>query len=396
MGVPEALVGEWDWENNLLNPGEDFPSSRRCSWICSLGHSWEARLDSRVRMGRGCPYCAGQRLWRGFNDLATVMPEVAALWSVRENGELTPRDVFPSATATFTCPQGHSFSSSGVRISSSRNGGVGCPKCSGREAIPGVNDLGTTHPAIAATYSEKNSIPVSELLPHSGKKVKWFCPRGHEYSTSPAKRVRGQGCPYCSTPPRKVLPGFNDLATAFPRLVNEWSPENSSTPEEYTPYSNARVAWRCSSCSKTWEALIFNRSLHGTGCPHCCNSAPTSKKERDLATAVRALTTAYTWEENNRSLLSGRELDLYCAELRLAIEFNGEYWHSEAIHGKPVRERHEWKEQRCRELGITLLVIWERDWEERPRECAEAILRTVRGEGGVPPWMGYSARRGGS
>ena len=51
-------------------------------WKGARGHEWVAPVCNRLRQyGAGCPYCAGRRLLRGFNDLATKFPDVAAEWS---------------------------------------------------------------------------------------------------------------------------------------------------------------------------------------------------------------------------------------------------------------------------------------------------------------------------
>ena len=68
---------------NESNPSEISPSSNKAVlWICDNGHEWKARVADRTE-GHGCPYCAGQRVWKGFNDLATTHPELIHEWSVR-------------------------------------------------------------------------------------------------------------------------------------------------------------------------------------------------------------------------------------------------------------------------------------------------------------------------
>ena len=39
---------------------------------------------------RDSPYCAGRKVLAGFNDLATLAPEVACQWHTTLNGSLTP------------------------------------------------------------------------------------------------------------------------------------------------------------------------------------------------------------------------------------------------------------------------------------------------------------------
>lgn len=63
--------------------------------------------------------------------------------------------------------------------------------------------------------------------------------------------------------------------------------------------------------------------------------------------------------ENDRSILNGKELDIYLPKLKIAFEFNGIYWHSEIY--KEINY-HQKKSLLCKENGIRLFHIWEDDW----------------------------------
>ena len=54
------------------------------------------------------------------------------------------------------------------------------------------------------------------------------------------------------------------------------------------------------------------------------------------------------------------EMDVYLPELKLAIEFNGIYWHNE--HHKP-KDYHRLKIEACEKKGIELFQVWEDDWK---------------------------------
>lgn len=63
------------WNPRLFSKGSDA----RLSWKCAYGHKWEAIVSSRAgRITRGCPYCAGQELIPGQNDLGSKFPEIAS------------------------------------------------------------------------------------------------------------------------------------------------------------------------------------------------------------------------------------------------------------------------------------------------------------------------------
>jgi len=60
----------------------------------------------------------------------------------------------------------------------------------------------------------------------SGLIKTWKGQCGHTWEAEIKNRTRGQGCPYCSN--KKILVGFNDLASTNPELISEiydWNPE---------------------------------------------------------------------------------------------------------------------------------------------------------------------------
>ncbi len=63
--------------------------------------------------------------------------------------------------------------------------------------------------------------------------------------------------------------------------------------------------------------------------------------------------------ENSYDIIPPLSLDVYIPELKIAIEFNGIYWHSELFKNKYY---HSNKTKMCNILGIELLHIWEDDW----------------------------------
>jgi hypothetical protein len=82
-------------------------------------------------------------------------------------------------------------------------------------------------------------------------------------------------------------------------------------------------------------------------------------------------------ETSVRTLIAPREVDIYFPDLNTAIEFNGDYWHSnefiEGNHGMTSMEYHQLKYDECKKLGIELLFVWESDWNERSDEILLAL-----------------------
>jgi DNA-directed RNA polymerase subunit RPC12/RpoP len=99
-------------------------------WKCSKGHEWNATINHR-NQGHGCPYCAGQKVLKGYNDLQTANPDLAKEWNYEKNGNLTP-EIFTANSGIkvwWRCAKNHEWQA----IIANRNRGRGCPYCSGRK-----------------------------------------------------------------------------------------------------------------------------------------------------------------------------------------------------------------------------------------------------------------------
>lgn len=127
------LIEEWDSQRNKgINP-ECVPSFSNDYfwWICKkCGFSFRAQASKRS-IGRGCPYCSGQKVMPGFNDLETLYPEIAKEWDAEKN-ELKPNQVTAKTGRKFhwICSKcGHRWKTG---IYTRTAGGCGCPECKKR------------------------------------------------------------------------------------------------------------------------------------------------------------------------------------------------------------------------------------------------------------------------
>jgi len=227
-------------------------SARRLRWRCAQGHEWYATPGARTNLGSGCPACAGQRVIPGVNDLATRFPGIA------REALFDPTKVMSGSSRKmpWRCAEGHEWEAV-VHTRTSR--GLGCPMCAGQRAIVGVNDLATRFPDIA----REALFDPTEVMWGSNRKLSWRCPRGHEYEARVADRTGdGAQCPYCQG--KRVLPGFNDLATVAPHIAEQ----ATFDPTTVTGGSGKIGIWRCSR-GHEWKAQVSSRVSNDLGCPYC-------------------------------------------------------------------------------------------------------------------------------
>lgn len=78
--------------------------------------------------------------------------------------------------------------------------------------------------------------------------------------------------------------------------------------------------------------------------------------------------------DRNRSIIAPKELDIFIPEKKVAIEFNGLYWHSEIFVEK---DYHFNKTQECNKKGIRLLHIFEDEWIFKKDICKSLIASAL-------------------
>ena len=81
------------------------------------------------------------------------------------------------------------------------------------------------------------------------------------------------------------------------------------------------------------------------------------------------------YEVNNRSILNGKELDIYIPSKQIAIECNGCYWHDDKH--KPIKY-HFNKYKECADKNIQLLTFWD-DQIYRCEDIVRSIIKSKLG-----------------
>ena len=84
-----------------------------------------------------------------------------------------------------------------------------------------------------------------------------------------------------------------------------------------------------------------------------------SYSEKEIVNFIKSICD-YEIIENNRDVISPMELDIYIPSKKLAIEFDGIYWHNELYKDKNY---HLNKTLACEEKGIDLIHVFEDDWK---------------------------------
>lgn len=123
-----SLATEWNYsKNGNLKPEYvSSKSNKKVWWVCSKGHEWQATIYSRTS-GTNCPFCSGQKILIGFNDLQTTHTELCQEWNYEKNIDIKPTNVSKGSNKKvwWKCDNGHEWQAT----ISSRVHGNGCPIC---------------------------------------------------------------------------------------------------------------------------------------------------------------------------------------------------------------------------------------------------------------------------
>ena len=180
--------------------------------------------------------------------------------------------------------------------------------------------------------------------------VKIQCPIHGEFNQLPTYHLSGNGCSECGLDRVKDRLKFSD---------DEFIGKCKEVHGDKYDYSKVEYVNNRTDvliiCPKHSE---FSQNPHnhlmGHGCPKCTKNY--SKVEGEICDIINPL----EYENNNRSILNGKEIDIYIPSLKLGIEYNGVRWHSEQF-GKG-KNYHIDKLNKCNEQGINLIQIFEDEW----------------------------------
>jgi hypothetical protein len=293
---PEVSLEAKDWDPFQYFPG----SNRKMDWQCKFGHVWKATIYERALRNSGCPYCKNTKVLTGFNDLATLFPDIA---SQAHDWDPSLVNIGSHKKYNWKCPKNHIWVSTPVHRIRMKQG---CAVCDGKQIQIGVNDLKSLHPELALQADGWDPQTISA---GSHEKKSWKCKIGHTWKASVGDMAsRNHLCPYCSN--QNLLSGFNDLATKFPGLAQEadgWDASNIHAG------AKTKKSWKCSK-GHTWIATINSRTLLNVGCPFC-SGAKTWPGFNDLITTDPEIAKeAYGWDASKYSLGSAVKKKWRCTE----------------------------------------------------------------------------------
>jgi cytochrome c2 len=335
-------------------------------------HGEYLQCPNKHLYGQGCIKCAG--VIKKTND--TFIKQAKSIHGDKYDYSITEYKT-AKILINITCKKGHVFTT----MPNTHLHGGGCVKCSGKGGYTHTLDQFIGY-AIDVHGDKYNYSKVNYL--GSDVKVLICCKYGHEFLQKPHKHLQGDGCSMCSGVKKKTTESFIKESIII-----------HGDKYDYTKifYKNVftKVIIICKKCGEFEQTP--SQHLQGRGCSTCCNSKGYSLK------SIQWLNTISLFHKVNiQHKLNGGEFiipttqkraDGYCKETNTIYEFHGDIWHGNPNKFKPDKvsffgttygelyQKTLAKEERIKELGYHLVVMWEGDWN-RINHSISILQRKIR------------------
>jgi DNA-directed RNA polymerase subunit RPC12/RpoP len=318
-GVNDALtrcqeIGfDWDYEaNGELKPNKIFINDKNVKsevyWACHIcGYKWSTKsigvrvyFEEGVAKLRKCPACLGKAADENTANITVTHPEIANEYI--ENLNIIPVTSIRYGSAKdriWKCKKCKQIFVSSPAKRTRKGGAGGCPYCSGKLPIQGINDFATLHIDLLIEWDYKlNLIDPQNYTEFSSKKVNWVCQndKTHKWLASPCERSSGNGrCPICY----KIKKRYERmLIVTHPELLPYWDTELNEYPiSDYSESSNRKAWWKCDNGHSLYME-IYHFSREGFHCSYC-NEIKLLKGFNDLLTHYPEVGPIWYIEGNN-------------------------------------------------------------------------------------------------
>ena len=313
-------------------------SKEKVCIICPKhGEFWQYPQD-HVR-GNNCPLCANEN--RGSKQRLTKDEFIKKAQEVHGNkydySKVNYKNI--NTKITIICPIHGEFEQIGMNHIL----GQGCPKCVGK----GLNRDEIIEKFV---FVHGNKYDYSKVV-YNGmhNKVVIICPEHGEFKQTPTKHILGQGCRKCGCMVKLTQNMFVKKAIDIYKGKYDYSKVEYKT-------SHDKITIICPKHGE-FEQLPYDH-LQGHGCPSCSNTFSIGEMEIYQYLCDRI------GKENiilhDRDILNGKEIDIFIPKLKIGIEYNGLYWHSEA--NSKGKLYHINKLNECNNKGINLIQIFEDEY----------------------------------
>lgn len=228
----------------------------------------------------------------------------------------------------------------------------GCPKCA---VISGNLKRQTTFDTFVAKASEVHNgkfTYVRNSYTKASGTVGVVCPNHGEFYQDATSHLMGAGCRKCYSDARR------EIVIPFAEFLDRARKVHGDTydyiPDEYSRISDT-VTVVCRTHGRFYP--VAADFVRGSTCPSC--AATGSKGQKELTAYLQSLGLVVI---ENYCYSGRKQVDCYLPELKIAVEYDGLFWHSTA---NKVDNYQKVKRAELEGLGIKLIRIFEDEWKFR-------------------------------
>ena len=148
-----------------------------------------------------------------------------------------------------------------------------------------------------------------------------------------------------------------------------------SDKETYINNFNSDITWKCKQCG---DIFITKKNPSFIASARCYKCFPKNyfSQENEIYDFLKSILPNDEIIRNSKSIISPKKLDIYIPNKKIAIEFDGLYWHS-TQYGKDEKY-HLSKTEQCIQQGIQLIHIFEDEWSNK-QDIVKDRLKSVLG-----------------
>lgn len=314
--------------------------------ICPKHGEFEQKPADHMN-GRGCPQCgfykntrilSQEEILNRFHDRHGKKYDYSKVLYVNANTKVS-----------ILCLKHGEFS----QTPHAHYSGSGCPKCADLK-IKNVL-MGTKDEFIEkAKKIHGDKYDYSKVEYEGNKeKVKIICPMHGEFFQKPNAHLNNSGCKKCGV----IKRGESRSMTTEEYIKKAKKIHGNEYDYIDTIYHRSfdKIKIKCKKHGYFYQTP--NNHLQGVRCPKC--SAHISSSEIEISKILNSLNVSYI--QHDRNILDTYELDFILPNEKIAIEFNGIFYHSEN-NGNKDKKYHLNKTQLCEESGYRLIHIFENEF----------------------------------
>lgn len=339
----------------------DYCGSRnKVEIICPIHGSFSQEPAAHLR-GYGCPMCANKK--RGDTFRGTLEDFIKKAREVHgdkyDYSEVDYKNY--STKVRIKCPLHGVFEQTPTAHVLAKHG---CPMCNGRNLT--TKDIIEKFVSVHGDEYDYSRVDYKKMH----EKVDIICKEHGLFRQTPSKHILGQGCPKCAAIKRGKLKNQSN---------EEFIDKCKMTFGDMYDYSNTKYispTERVEIICKKHGPFLQRPYDHllGHGCPKCGNIL--SKGESEIYEYICSLLGKDNVVRGDRTVLDGKEIDIYIPSLKVGFEYDGLKWHSDEF-GRGNRYHLE-KTNECLKKGVELYHIFEDEYTEKKKIVLSKIRHIVQ------------------